>query len=418
MQAVILAAGASSRFWPLNQRHKSLLKIMGRPLIFYTIESLKKAGIKEAIIVQGPKKDVEQELSNYDISGIKIGYVIQEEPKGMGNALTKAKDLITGPFFVLHAHKANAGDFVKLLMEKFKKTKAELIFLGTKTSQPWLYGMLDFEGDKAKGLIEKPEKGKEPSDIKVIGLYLLPEKFFEYYEKVSDHQYNFEDALDLYMKENDARVAIVEKELTSFKFPWHLFEMNKVLIDEFLENKIAKSAKIAKDVVVDGKVYIGENVKVFEGAVIKGPCYIGDDSIIGNNALVREYTNLENKTMIGGLSEVVRCIFQEDVHTHSGYFGDSILSKGCRVGAGTVTANVRIDRGEIDATVKGKEINTKLKKFGVVAGEDTRFGVNASLMPGVLIGSNCDIGPHSIVLKNIEDNKVFYTKAESVLKDK
>jgi len=61
-QAVILAAGESSRFWPLNQKHKSLFKIMGRPLIWYTIESLKKAGIKDIIIVQGPKKDIEEEL--------------------------------------------------------------------------------------------------------------------------------------------------------------------------------------------------------------------------------------------------------------------------------------------------------------------------------------------------------------------
>ena len=47
MQAVILTAGESSRFWPLNQRHKSLIKIMGRPLIWYTIEGLKKSGIKK-----------------------------------------------------------------------------------------------------------------------------------------------------------------------------------------------------------------------------------------------------------------------------------------------------------------------------------------------------------------------------------
>jgi len=95
-QAVILAAGESSRFWPLNQKHKSLIKIMGRPLIFYTIESLKKAGIKDIIIVQGPKKDIEEELKDYQPN---IKYVIQEEPKGMGNALWQARDLIKGQFY-------------------------------------------------------------------------------------------------------------------------------------------------------------------------------------------------------------------------------------------------------------------------------------------------------------------------------
>ena len=64
MQAVILAAGQSSRFWPLNQRHKSLIKIMGKPLIWYTIQGLKKAGIKETIIIQSPGKDIEEKLKN------------------------------------------------------------------------------------------------------------------------------------------------------------------------------------------------------------------------------------------------------------------------------------------------------------------------------------------------------------------
>ena len=64
MQAVILAAGESTRFWPLNKKHKSLFKIMGKHLICYTLESLKKAGIKEVIVVQKQKGDIENELKH------------------------------------------------------------------------------------------------------------------------------------------------------------------------------------------------------------------------------------------------------------------------------------------------------------------------------------------------------------------
>ena len=56
-QAVILAAGESSRFWPLNQRHKGLLKIMGRSLIWHTIEGLKRVGTNDLVIIQDTKKD-------------------------------------------------------------------------------------------------------------------------------------------------------------------------------------------------------------------------------------------------------------------------------------------------------------------------------------------------------------------------
>lgn len=416
MQAVILAAGESSRFWPLNRNHKSLLKIMGRPLIFYTIESLKKAGIKDIIIVQGPKKDIEQDLKSYDL-GIDIKYVIQSEAKGMGNAVMQTQELISGPFFTLHAHKVNVGDYIKPLMEKFKESKAELIFLGIKTDQPWLYGMLKLEGDKAKGLTEKPEKGKEPSDIKVIGIYLLPPNFFEYYKKVSERQYAFEDALDLYMKENEARVTIIEKEPSSFKYPWHLFEVTKLLMNSLIKKQeIHPTAKISKNVTVEGNVYIGKNTRVFEGVVIKGPCYIGDDCLIGNNSLIREYTNLENKVLIGAFAEATRSIFQEDIHTHSGYFGDSIFGRGCRLGAGTITANVKIDRGEIKAVVRGEKTGTGLDSLGVIMGENSKTGINCSLMPGILIGSNCNIGPNSVVFENIEDNATFYTEFKGVKK--
>ncbi len=420
-QAVILAAGESSRFWPLNQKHKSLLKIMGRPLIWYTIESLKKAGIKDVIIIQGPKKDIEEELGNYDL-GIDIKYVIQPEPKGMGNAVLMAEKLISGPFFILHAHKVNAGDYLKPMIDRFKETKTELIFLGIETDQPWLYGMLKFEGEKIKGLIEKPEKGREPSNVKTIGIYLLPPKFFEYYKRVPEHQYAFETALGLYIKENRAEVVMVGKEPTSYKYPWHLFKVAKSLQTQYLKPQIAKSAKIGKNVVIEGNVYIGENTKVFEGAAIKGPCYIGDDCIIGNNSLIRDYTNLENNVLIGAFAEVTRSIFQKDIHAHSGYFGDSIFGKGCRLGAGTITANVRIDRGEIksviraqrrmemnecSATVKGEKIGTGLDSLGCIMGENTKTGIHCSLMPGVLIGSNCLIGPGSVIFENIEDENNF-----------
>ncbi|MDI6602684.1 MAG: sugar phosphate nucleotidyltransferase [Patescibacteria group bacterium] len=419
MQAVILAAGESSRFWPLNQRHKSLIKIMGRPLIWYTIESLKKAGIKDIIIVQGPKKDIEEELKDYQPN---IKYVIQEEPKGMGDAVRKAQELISGPFFVLHAHKVNVGDYLKPMIKKFKESKTELIFLGIKTDRPWLYGMLELEGDKVKGLVEKPEKGKEPSDIKVIGIYLLPQRFFEYYKRVTEHHYAFEDALDRYVKENEARVVIVEKEPTSYKYLWHLFEINKDLMDSNLSTtcqgkpEIHSTAKISNNTIIEGNVYIGENTKIFEGAVIKGPCYIGDNCVIGNNALIREYTNLENNVLIGAFAEVARSIFQEDIHTHSGYFGDSIFGRGCRLGAGTITANVRIDRGKIKSMVKEEKIETGLNSLGCFMGENTKTGIHCSFMPGVLIGSNCQIGPNSVVLENIEDNTNFYTEIKGIIK--
>jgi bifunctional UDP-N-acetylglucosamine pyrophosphorylase/glucosamine-1-phosphate N-acetyltransferase len=418
-QAVILAAGESSRFWPLNQRHKSLIKIMGRPLIWYTIENLKRAGLKEIIIVQGEKKDVEEELKNYKFPSLKIKYLIQKEPRGMGNALWQARNLVKGPFFVLIAEEGiDCEKIIKILWRKSKNSRAKVILTGQKTENPQLFGIVKLKGDKVIKIVEKPKRGKEPSNIKVIGIYLLEPRFFEIYEKIKKHMYDFEDALSEYMRKYEVKLALIEKpekEAPFFlKYPWHLFNLRKYLFDNFLESKIEKSAKISKNVIIQGKVYIGKKTKIFEGAVIKGPCYIGENCIIGNNSLIREYADLENNVMIGAFCEVARSIFQEGSTTHSGYFGDSIVGKNTKIGAGTITSNVRLDRGEIFPEVKGEKIKTGLKSFGTVIGENALIGTKVNIMPGKFIGSNCIIGPNSLIKENIEDDAHFFTEFKKV----
>lgn len=423
MQAIISAAGESSRFWPINKKHKSLFKIMGKSLIWYTINGLRKAGIKDLFIIQSPKRDVEKEIGNFRFSdNLKIKYIIQPEPKGMGNVLTLIRKFINGQFFVLNAERIDSESIIKKLKVKSEKFKVKAVLAGRKTDTPKLFGMARLKGDRILEIIEKPEKENEPSDIKVVGIYLLEPGFFEAYDRVKKHHYDFEDALSLYMEKNDVKIEIFDKTdegEISLKYPWHLFKAEKYLFDKHLKRRISKSARIAENAIIQGKVYIGENTKIFEGAVIKGPCYIGDNCTIGNNSLIREYSNLENDVLVGAFAEVARTIFQKDVHIHSGFFGDSIFGSSCRVGAGTITANARIDREEIVAKLKvprsrtsslrGKKneklkIKTGLKSLGAIIGDNVKIGVHSSLMPGVLVGSNSLIGPRSLVKENIKDN--------------
>ena len=421
MKAVILAAGESSRFWPLGRQHKSLIKIMGKPLIWYTLDGLRKSKIKEIIIVQSHKKDIEVELKKYKLGNLKMKYLIQKKPLGSGNALWQARNFLKDNFLVLNGDVVNSQELIGEILKKFNKEKSKAILLGQKTETPELFGMMKLKRDRILEIIEKPKKGKEPSDIKVVGVYFLEPTFFATYKKVKKHPYDFEAALSEYMKKNEVKLALLKKpeeDIPSFlKYPWHLFNIRKYLFNKFLKRKIENSAKISKNVQIQGKVYVGKNTKIFEGAVIKGPCYIGDNCIIGNNTLVREYTNLENNILIGALAEVTRSIFQENVQTHSGYFGDSILDKDCEIGAGTITANIRLDRENIKSVVKGKKIDTGLKSFGAVMGQNAKAGIHVSFMPGILIGSNSIIGPHSFVKENIENNALFYTKYKGVTKE-
>lgn len=215
-----------------------------------------------------------------------------------------------------------------------------------------------------------------------------------------------------WLKNNISQVKIMGKPLSfyenvNFDFPWDLLKIKKELFDKFLEKKIDSSVQIADNAVIKGKVFIGNNIVVKEGAVINGPCYIGENSIIGNNCVIRPYTNIEKEALIGSNCEIKNSLLGEDVHLHSNYIGDSILGSGVRIGAGTITANTRIDR---------KEIKKGFKKLGAIIGDGVKTGIHCSLMPGILIGRDSLIGPHSLVLNNLEKETLFYNRFKTIKK--
>lgn len=411
--AVILAGGESSRFWPLNEIHKSLFYLMGKPIIWWNIKGIKSVGIKRIIIVQSPSKDIEKELKNFEFGNLKIDFVIQPKPRGTGNALWQAKNLLKTPFFVLNGDVLCSDLLLKPMIKEIKKG-AKAVLAGQKTKTPWLFGIMEVKGKRILRIVEKPKKGKEPSDIKVVGTYFLEPRYFQFYEKVKKHPFDFEDALSEYMKVFEVKLALIERpesETPAFlKYPWHLFNLRNYLLDKILKSKIEKGAKISKNVILEGKVFIGKGTRIYQGAIIKGPVYIGRNCVIGNNSLIRDYVNLEDGVMIGAFCEVARCIFQKNATTHSGYFGDSIIGSNTKIGAGSITSNVRLDRKEIKAVVRKEIINTGLISFGTVIGENTLVGTNVNFMPGKFVGKNCIIGPNSLVFKNIKDNSKFFYK--------
>ena len=396
MQAVILAAGQSSRFWPLNtravakggderssstQKHKSLIKIMGRPLIWWTIKGLNKCGIKDIIIVQGPKKDVEKELSGYKVSGLK--YVVSPRPEGSGAAVWQARKLIKGPVAVVWPHKVDIEEYLPSLLRKFEANQEKIVILASKTDRPEDFGIIKFKGKRILEIVEKPKKGKEPSNIKASDPYIFPISFWDYYKKVPRGERNLIDAINLLTKERGAEVILAKKEPVSLKYPWDLFPALEYLL---IDTKT--------------KIYIGKNCQISPNCYLRGPVSIGDNCKIGNSVEIKN-------SIIGDNTKI----------PHLSYIGDSIIGENCNLGAGTITANLRFDKKTIKSKIKGNLIDTKREKFGCVVGNNTQIGINCSLMPGILIGSNCQIGPASLVRENIEDNTTFYSEYKGVKKE-
>ncbi|MCR8454856.1 MAG: hypothetical protein QXY55_03120 [Candidatus Korarchaeota archaeon] len=192
-------------------------------------------------------------------------------------------------------------------------------------------------------------------------------------------------------------------------YPWDFLPIVQYVLDsQVTERYISPEAKISESVNIVGPCHIDSGAQILEGAVIKGPCYIGRGVLVGNYALVRN-SIIEANSIIGAYMEVARSWLGMFSETHSGYIGDSIFSERVHVGAGFITANVRLDRQEIRVKLGTRRLNTGLKKFGTIIGCSTEIGIHSGTMPGVLIGKNVRIGPGTLIFDNVPDGAVVYT---------
>jgi UDP-N-acetylglucosamine diphosphorylase / glucose-1-phosphate thymidylyltransferase / UDP-N-acetylgalactosamine diphosphorylase / glucosamine-1-phosphate N-acetyltransferase / galactosamine-1-phosphate N-acetyltransferase len=401
MQAVLIAGGESSRFWPLaNRIHKCQVKLLGKSLLYWTLQGLAENGIKEVVIVHGRDSSIREMFEQENNLGLQLHFALQKEPLGTGNALWQAKQYITQPFFLLHPTKVNAGQFAQQMLGVREQTGAEIVLVGAKTPTPWEYGMVRFEGGEPAEIVENPEQGKEPSDMKTLGTYLLPSDFFAFYDTLPQHhEADLIDAINLCLEKKKSALVKIEKDIPTLKYPWELFGILDILFGmQKTEQFIASSAKIG------------------EGTVIKGQVYIGEDCEIGAYNVLRGPLSLERGVKTEAFCEIKHSIVQEETHFHSGYIGDSLVGKNCRFGAGFVSANRRLDRAAISSVIKDKKVDTGLTHWGTVVGDNAHIGIHAGTMPGVFIGSHAIIGPGTIAFEHVPDHTALYTKFEQVTK--
>lgn len=401
MQAVILAAGQSLRFWPLNKDHKTLTYVLGKPLLYWTIKGLVKNGVKGIIVVYSPGSAIPKVLRKENDLGISISYAVQRKPLGTGNAWWQARNFIKQPFFLVWGNKVNTRD----IAARMKKKRTDAVLVGALTRAPWDYGIVRQERGRVKEIVENPKKGKEPSNIKVIGVYYFLPDIFEYYRRLPrHHEADSVSAINNYIKDKKTSLVILKKDVPALKYPWELFGILDIMFgSRDFKPKIAKTARIGKNVVIKGKVSIGEHTVIKDNTVIEGPCYIGSDCVIGFSNVLRGPLNLEDEVKTGALCEIKHSIVQRGTHFHSGYIGDSIIGENCRFGAGFITANKRIDRAKIKVKIRGKRVDSGTLELGAVIGKNTKFGIHTGTMPGVLIGSDCLVGPGVQLFENIED---------------
>ena len=206
--------------------------------------------------------------------------------------------------------------------------------------------------------------------------------------------------------------TIAKTLLEGLTYPWEALPK----IGEFI---IEVGNKLDKDIyeLKGENIWIAKTAKVMPSAYIKGPTIIGENAEIRHCAFIRGNAIVGNDAVVGNSTELKNVILFNNVQVpHYNYVGDSILGYKAHMGAGSITSNVKSDKKLVIVKNGTEKIETGLKKFGAMIGDNVEVGCGSVLNPGTVIGRNTNIYPLSSVRGVIAENSIYKNQNEIVNK--
>lgn len=173
-KGIVLAGGSGTRLHPVTQSiSKQLLPVYDKPMIYYPLSTLMLAGIREICIISTPQDTprLQQLLGDGEQWGLELSYIIQENPEGIAQAFTLAKDFIgdADSALILGDNVYYGHDLVDLMLSADQRSTGATVF-AYPVVDPERYGVVEFDMDgRALSIEEKPSKPK--SRYAVTGLY-------------------------------------------------------------------------------------------------------------------------------------------------------------------------------------------------------------------------------------------------------
>jgi len=404
VKILFLCGGTGKRMFPLTE-DKFLLNFLGRTLLEHQINLAQKAGFREFVIVGNPARMARIEQSVSQVKHASIELCEQKKPLGMADAIVQAHPHLHSHFIVVNPNDIfDISAYTNLLAAHEHKGNATLI-LSKKTDSYFPGGyLITGKGNVVRKIVEKPGAGKEPSNLVNIVVHLHPQvdaliEIINKQPKGNDDIY--ERALnELANRTGKLHTVIYSGDWIAIKYPWHVLDAIRFFLDKS-RTRVSPKAWVSSSATIDGKVIIEPGVKILENAVIRGPVYIGKNTIIGNNCLVREYSHIGNNCIIGFGTEIKNSYLGDRCQTHMNYIGDSVIGENCSFGAGTITANRRLDEKQIRVKAGAELVDTGKDKLGAIIGNNCRTGIHVSIMPGIKIGPDIKINPGTIVKRDI-----------------
>jgi len=335
MKGLILSGGKGTRLRPLTHTSaKQLVPVANKPVLFYGIEAMAEAGIREVGIIIAPETggEIRDAVGDGSRFGVAIEYIEQDAPLGLAHAVLTAETFLGDSPFVMYLGDNLLRDGIVRLVDTFRADAPDALILLTPVPDPEHYGVAELNGDgRVSRLVEKPP---EPTtDLALVGVYMFTPSIFgaaRAIEPSGRGELEITDAIQQ-LVDSGLRVDphIVHGWWKDTGQVQDMLEANRLILDDLRDSVEGELI----DSKVEGRVVVAAGARL-ERATVRGPAIIGPGSQIVD-AYIGPYTAIGDDVTI-----------QNAELEHSIVLGGSHISDlEYRIEASLIGKNVRIGRG-------------------------------------------------------------------------
>jgi glucose-1-phosphate thymidylyltransferase len=332
IKGLVLSGGAGTRLRPITHTSaKQLVPVANRPVLFYGLDALRAAGIREVGIIVGETADeIEEAVGDGSAFDLSVTYIRQSAPLGLAHAVLTAEEFLGDSPFVMYLGDNLLRDGISELVDDFRRGDADAIILLQRVANPSAYGVAELEGERVVRLVEKPPD--PPSDLALVGVYMFTSAIIESAKAISPSGRGELEITDAIQHLIDRGLRVEPHTVTGW---WKdtgriedMLEANRLILD-VLEPSIEGEVI---DSTVEGRVVVEAGARLV-GSWVRGPAIIGAGAVV-EAAYVGPYTAISEDVVVRR-AEVEHSIFLR---------GSRLEDLDARVESSLVGRNVTIAR--------------------------------------------------------------------------
>jgi len=282
--------------------------VANKPVLFYGIETLAAAGIREiGIVVGDTRAEIEAAVRDGSQWGVTVTYIAQDAPRGLAHAVLIAEPFIGNDPFVMYLGDNLLAKGIVPFVEEFAATRPAAQILLTPVPHPEQYGVAETDGDRVVRLVEKPKLPR--SNLALVGVYMFGPAIFDSVRRIRPsfrNELEITDAIqDLIDRGLEVRRHVVDGWWKDTGRLEDMLEANRLILDTLtprIDGAVDGESRI------EGKVVV-EPGAVISGSVVRGPVIIGHDAQI-RDAYIGPFTAIMRDVEING-SEIEHSIVME-----------------------------------------------------------------------------------------------------------